>query len=694
VPLRAPDPPGSFLRAGLHLAALSAFAIAQPLFDLLSRNAEFFAVRGSARSDIVAFALGVLLVPPLLLLALVALAGLADRSAATGLHLLFVGGLAALFVLQAIHAVDASAALLLTAATAGGALAALLYVRARPARMLLTVLGAAPALFLGLFLLGSPVERILFAPTPEPRLASVSARAPVVMIVLDELPTVSLMNRRGELDAVRYPNFARLAADATWYRNATTVHEWTSDAVPAMLTGRLPGDELPIYVDHPDNLFTLLGGSYRLRVFESQTHLCPDELCAEEREPFVERVGSLLSDLSVVYGHLALPDDLAARLPSISSAWRNFAGEPSVRLQSGPAVAGGRLAAYDERDLEVGAFVQSLGRAQRPTLAFLHVLLPHHPWEYLPDGRRYAVNLPTQPGMVNERWEGDPYFALQAHQRHLLQVGYVDTALGRILDRLEATGAYDDALVVVVADHGVSFRPHGERRRVHAGNLEEIAFVPLLVKAPGQRTGRVEDAHVRTVDLLPTIAELLGVRVPWETDGSSAVRVSPDDHPQVVVHTSSGERVSGDAEELAERRDRVLESQVRLFGDGEEPPGLYAVGPHLELLGEEVNGLAAGSSGGPSYDLYGDTWYDPEAPVLPTRIAGEIEGVPGDEDVAIAVNGRIAAVTRTFSFSGDTLVSALLPERAFRPGANQVRLFVVSEEDGDLRLEELPRDEG
>jgi hypothetical protein len=689
VHLRAPEPPGSFGRAGLHLAGLSAFALAQPLFDLLSRNVEFFAVRGSSRWDIVAFALGVVLLPPLLLLTLEALAGLVDGRAATALHLLFLGALSGLVVLQAVRAADWTTTALLAVSAAAGAVATLVYARVRPARMLLSVLGAAPAVFLGLFLLASPATRMVFAAAPEPRLVDVPAEAPVVMVVFDELPTVSLLNREGEIDAVRYPNFARLAREATWYRNATTVHEWTSAAVPAILTGRFPeDDELPLYLDHPDNLFTLLGGNYRLRVFESQTHLCPQELCAVAREPFAERVSSLLSDLSVVYGHLVLPEDLAARLPSISGAWRNFGGaeEPSVRLQSGPAAPGGRLAAYDERDLEVETFVRSLEPGP-PTLSFLHVLLPHHPWEYLPDGRRYAVNLPTQPGMVDERWVGDSYFALQAHQRHLLQVGYVDTVVGRILDRLEEIGSYDEALVVVVADHGVAFRPNGERRRVHEGNLEEIAFVPLFVKAPGQRQGGVEDAHVRTVDILPTMAELLGMRVPWETDGEPATDVRPGDHPRVVVHKSNGDLAVGDFEELVERRGRVLERQVELFGDADEPPGLFAVGPHPELLGREVDGLAAQGPDAPTYVLYGDSWYDPDAPVLPTRIAGEIDGERGGEDVAIAVNGRIAAVTRTFSFAGKTLISALLPESAFRAGANQVRLYLVRDTGDGLRLE-------
>jgi hypothetical protein len=56
-----------------------------------------------------------------------------------------------------------------------------------------------------------------------------------VLIVFDEFPSTDLMGKDRRLDRRRFPNFARLAADATWYRNATTVYDTTFSAVPAIL---------------------------------------------------------------------------------------------------------------------------------------------------------------------------------------------------------------------------------------------------------------------------------------------------------------------------------------------------------------------------------------------------------------------------------------------------------------------------
>ena len=71
--------------------------------------------------------------------------------------------------------------------------------------------------------------------------------------------------------------------------------------------------------------------------------------------------------------------------------------------------------------------------------------------------------------------------------------GYTDLLLGRALDRLRATGVYDRALIVVLADHGASFRAGEPHRAATAGNLPDIAGIPLFVKAPGPGTR----AHLR-----------------------------------------------------------------------------------------------------------------------------------------------------------------------------------------------------
>ena len=72
------------------------------------------------------------------------------------------------------------------------------------------------------------------------------------------------------------------------------------------------------------------------------------------------------------------------------------------------------------------------------------------------------------------------------------------------------------------------------------------------------------------------------------------------------------------------------------------------------------------------------------------RVYGRIDGAPPGQDIAIAVNGRVVAVTRSFEHDGDTLISAVTPEDAYRPGENSVRVYVVRGSGDGTVLTELP----
>jgi hypothetical protein len=102
-----------------------------------------------------------------------------------------------------------------------------------------------------------------------------------------------------------------------------------------------------------------------------------------------------------------------------------------------------------------------------------------------------------------------------------------------------------------------------------------------------------------------------------------------------------------------------------------------------------VDGLAAAAAAGPTFESYGRSDYDPDSPVAPVRVYGRIDGAPAGQDVAVAVNGTIVAVTRSFDHDGDTLVSAVTPEDAYRPGKNTVRVYAVEGTGEATSLREL-----
>ena len=131
--------------------------------------------------------------------------------------------------------------MLIPIAVAVGVLAALAYDRSRAGPMLLTVLSPFPLVLLVVFLMLSPVSKLVLPGAEvETSEAAIPRDAPVVMIVFDELSGLALMGPDGEINESRYPSFARLADDATWYRNATTVADFTGRAISRCSAARSP----------------------------------------------------------------------------------------------------------------------------------------------------------------------------------------------------------------------------------------------------------------------------------------------------------------------------------------------------------------------------------------------------------------------------------------------------------------------
>ena len=389
-----------FGRAALHLGGLWALAFAQPLLDLLGRNAEFFVARGSTTGDILLLAFGYVLVPPLAFAGLVWGLGRVRPDLGWGAMLVLVGLIVTALALPPAGDLLGGSALAIPVALLVGAGAAVLYARAAGVRSFVTVLSPAPLIVLILFLVVSPVRGLLFPGEAGGEVAGPArSSTPIVQVVLDELPASTLTDASGKIDARLFPNFARLSREATWYRNATTVDDLTTEAVPAQLTGERPeAGQLPTTGDHPQSLFTLFERSHDLTVVEPITDLCPERLCTKARAGTFDRLRSLESDLEVVVQHLLLPEDLREGLPAVDRVWEGFETGSTVtgagELRGGADLKRDVLArlARDDATSGFARAIESLDRpASRPRLLFVHSTLPHGPFRYLPDGRQYPI---------------------------------------------------------------------------------------------------------------------------------------------------------------------------------------------------------------------------------------------------------------------------------------------------------------
>ena len=310
----------------------------------------------------------------------------------------------------------------------------------------------------------------------------------------------------------------------------------------------------------------------------------------------------------------------------------------------------------------------------RPQLLFLHTSIPHVPWHFTPDGKRYETRV-SLPGVIDGTWVGPQWLADQGFQRHLLQTEYADKLLGDLLRRLRETGLYDRALVVVLADHGVSFRAGDRRRRPTPTNVHDVANMPLFIKLPGPARGRdrghrgaddrraADDratssacgcASRSTACRWASATRIPATRSTSPTAGSSGPR--PTSGRSCASASSGGATSARCSRRPATTRSRWARGRSwSAAARGRREPGDGRV--ELEDPGQFED-------------------VDPDSPLLPIWVAGTVTALPGGSDVAIVVNGRVEATTKV----DRGRFGALVPPRALRAGANRVEVFEI---DGD-----------
>jgi hypothetical protein len=651
----------------LSLLVLFNLALAQPLLDVLGRNAEFFLARDAPRADILVVALALTLCLPLVLGAIVALVRLVNVRVASSLHSVLTFALVGSLVLQLeARFLDAVPGLVLVVAAAAIALGfVMLFSRSVHLRETMRLATPLPIVLAILFLFVSPAAELLSGSPVSAAQVKIDNPRPVVMVVFDELPLVSLLDREGVIDERLFPNFGRLAAGSTWYRNATSVAADTVHAVPAILDARYPtAGDLPTVDNHPHSLFTLLGRRMKVVATEPITSVCPVAVCKPTPAggSLFDRWARIAKDVSIISLHKILPSDLTGGLPAINESWGDFGdSDPAVS----PPTAFGR-------------FISGIHATKEPTLYFHHCLLPHVPWIYLPGGQEYVETGPL-PGTIPildgvfTRWGPDPWLIAQGYQRQLLQLGLADRLLGALLDRLDATALYDDALVVVTADHGSAFTVGAPRRVPTKANVGSIASVPLFVKLPGQEDGDIVDAPVQTIDIMPTVASVLGAPIPWDDidgrslEGGSATVAGPRrilGHEGIVTFATTG-------------RERFVAKKFGLLKEPGPTIHPYEIGPGGlgSLVGRDIDELDMGDPSGAEVTVANPTAYssvEPGSVPFPALIEGDYsEHGP----IAVALNGKVAAVTRPGR--GKTYWHAVLAPRSFRSGPNELRLYAV-----------------
>jgi len=735
-------------RAAIYLALLTV-AVAQPLLQLYADNVAVFAAANYEGAVVVWFALFVLLVPPMVLTLIDGLALYAIPRVEKYVHnvLVFVALWAvSSVVLRTISFGPWIADAMFTGVVAAALLTA--YVRWGLVKSWITMLWPVSLLVAGVFALSA--QSVIIPPDAEvidiKKSSSTTIAGPgtpqdeisVLWIVLDEAPLFSLLNTNGEVNAQRFPGFAELAASSTWYRNVIATSQTTTDAVPAMLTGKFPKSNVgPVLANHPKNLFTLMNGHLSMDAHEVVTALCPRKVCekvsvsggnhiaqpngntsststtipetdivtTKPRTPFT----SFLKDATVVVGHKILPKGLREKLPAIDEGWGGFGNADKVddieevektvdtTVPAGPTTTVPLTEETQEKadnttvtEWEDGGpqtqipvvegVVQRAARADRPTLHFVHALIPHRPWVLAPD-MRASAQLPADKRSI-QVLDG----RRDRLQIHLSQYVAADKVIANMMSTMKQSANWKRTMIIVTADHGITFQ-QGEKHRETVnvkspGTLEDLYRVPLFIKYPDQVDPVVSDCTASPVDLLATVSAVTGIDAGWTTDGQDLRTACPQRETRKIIWPDGSFEMKTSFDDVLNRV-KYYDKWIDADGDVD---AIYRSGLSGSLVGTSLPVTSATESSVAwtlkevgSYQSAGTGRF---APVV-TRSRGTLTAsrdFSRTEEALLVLDGKVFGVISELAGlkKGTTTEFTSIPmSRLHTPGAHKVELWVV-----------------
>ena len=264
------------------------------------------------------------------------------------------------------------------------------------------------------------------------------------------------------------PALERLAKEGTIFNRALAPSSWTGQSVPAIFTGLFP-DTLGI------------------------------EHWGSRLPPGVPTLAALLREA----GHHTL-------------LWSQH---PFYRWRQDLKGGFGEAPLLSEHDGDIADLRRRLAETPEPTFAFVHLMPPHLPYEPPSPYRGlhsswYQGEIQLEVEFLNDfpyrrsPEDLDPADLRYIKDRYLEHAAFADSQVAEVQAILEELGRYDEALIVVLADHGEAFLEHGYF--LHSQNVyEEQLHVPLLVKWPQGVVGfpSTIGQPVSLVDLVPTLVD-------------------------------------------------------------------------------------------------------------------------------------------------------------------------------------------
>jgi len=307
----------------------------------------------------------------------------------------------------------------------------------------------------------------------------------VVLIVVDALRAdrISEDGYAGETA----PRFDELAGEGARFENCYAAATWTKPSVASLLTSLYPDAH---------------GARRRADRLPAEARTLPEIL--RESGWFTAAVVAN-PNLKSVFGFdqgFAVYDDSLMEDRLYEIALRSFPFFPGLVRISGKSFDITDRDNAERVNRRIIPFLESL--RGRPFFLYLHYMDPHFP--YRPP-REFSDLFPPAPGG-------------EEAARYDAEIRFVDDRIGVLIDRLKALDLYDRSVIVVTADHGEAFGEHSDSGHGHT-IFEEMVRVPLIIRGAGEKPAARIVRPVRSIDIMPTILDLLSLPPDPTLEGTS-----------------------------------------------------------------------------------------------------------------------------------------------------------------------------
>lgn len=681
------------------ILTLFSFAVTQPVFDVLNKNQEFFIASNFSSLHILLLAFLLAFILPLLIYSIVFLLIKTFKplgKIAFWFSLFFLFALFSMIILSKFSILSDIKFLIVVLLLSF--ILTLLLLKFENFKKILTFLSISSVLFFAIFLAHNKLIMSGIKSTFDKDLINditIKNPHPIFIIVFDEFPINSLLDINGNIDEVLFPNFASLLDDFIWYKNTTTVSDSTTSSIPAILTGNYPKENfLPTNSYYPNNIFNILKYNYHFVADEPYSNMCPKNLCISSQSNNIDKKSIILSDLFLVYKYMVLPENKKNELPFNNDKWNNFNNKNTLLSNNLESNQKNTVLRYSIRDVMFHSFLDIIESNENYNLYFHHIELPHVPYIYLPSGKRYRADENQNLGLIGDKWDKNEWLIKQYYQKHLLQVVFTDNLLGEFLKKLKTLNIYDESLIILTADHGVSFRPNDERRSLTSSNFQEIVSVPLFIKTSSQDTGGVSNIHAQTIDIIPTIFDGIELSKKFSFEGKSLLDNRNEETGRIIYYDGAKKSDLINEITLYDNLNQFLNQKyTNLETNSSDFNKIYKIGNFPEIYGLRTESFYFGNNLDMTVSIDNEFLYEKVNILnyfIPSLVSGYINSendIWNDITLAISINGVIGATTQTTKLENERIYwSGVVNEEMFVNGFNLIEIYQVFSEGNKLEL--------